>query len=295
MRLPAVERVVVVGDVHGDLERLAGLLRDMHIMNDAFQWTAQPQNTIVVQTGDQVDSLVRDVPRAADGGAPTWERTADVQVLFFMEQLDREARRHGGRVISLLGNHEVMNVFDNMTFVSPHSMALLGGPQLRAQAFQRGGRLCRDYLAHRPAVLQIGRHVFCHAGLLPSHLARLASLERINALMRRTLLGEPWRDADEAAAFYETFLAPEGLLWTRQLLDAAAAAALVPQALAAVGHGASVLVVGHSVMPEGITRALDGALWFVDTGMSRAFGDGRVQALVITADGDAPYQVLQAR
>lgn len=273
---PLAERIVVVGDVHGDLERLVALLKAAGIMDGQFRWIAQPPQTVVVQVGDQIDSRVRD-------GELGWEHTADVQVLFFMDQLDREARAHGGRVISLLGNHEIMNVMGNLSFVSPHSMALLGGPGLRAATFRPGGILCTKYLAARPVVVQIGPFVFCHAGLLPEHLARVGgpphlALATINALMRRTLLGQPFASLGERALFEDLFVQPESMLWTRALLtpegQAAAAAAL--SAL-----GARAMFVGHTVMANGVASTADQSVWFVDTGISRVFGNGRGQALDI--------------
>lgn len=270
---PPAPRIVVIGDIHGDLERLVALLKAARIVDDQFRWVAQPPETCVVQMGDQIDSRIRD-------GELGWERTADVQVLFFMDQLDKEARAHGGRVVSLLGNHEVMNVFGNMDFVSPHSMALLGGPSLRAATFKVGGIICEKYLAKRPVVLRVGDIVFCHAGLLPEHLASIGrgGIDAINALMRRTLLGQPWASAGERDLFHELFVGPESMLWTRSLL-VAEGQGRAKAALAALG--ARMMVVGHNVMTDGVTATPDHSVWFVDTGISRVFGGGRCQALDI--------------
>ena len=141
---PARKRLMVIGDIHGDLERLSALLRGVGVINERLQWTATPADTWLVQVGDQLDSRVR------GEGSNSWEETADVQVLFFLRNLDREAQRHGGRVLSLLGNHEFLNVFGDFSYVSPKSLAMLGGPTFRAATFQPGQYMAR-ILAERPA------------------------------------------------------------------------------------------------------------------------------------------------
>lgn len=274
---PPVARIVVIGDIHGDLERLVALLKAAGVVDDQFRWVAQPPDTVVVQMGDQIDSRVR------DGSDLGWEQTADVQVLFFMDQLDRNARAHGGRVVSLLGNHELMNVMGNLEYVSPHSMALLGGPGLRAATFAPGGILCHKYLAARPVVVQIGPFLFCHAGLLLDHLKRIGgrpreAIEAINALMRRTLLGQPFASPGERALFDDLFVAPEGILWTRALSSPEGQQRVLPVLTVL---GARALFVGHTVQPDGITTTADHAVWFVDTGISRVFANGKGQALDI--------------
>ncbi len=47
------DRVVAVGDVHGDYEQLAAVLRSAKIINDQGNWTGG--KTHLVQTGDVVD------------------------------------------------------------------------------------------------------------------------------------------------------------------------------------------------------------------------------------------------
>jgi len=291
---PARKRLMVIGDIHGDLERLSALLRGVGVINERLQWTATPADTWLVQVGDQLDSRVR------GEGSNSWEETADVQVLFFLRNLDREAQRHGGRVLSLLGNHEFLNVFGDFSYVSPKSLAMLGGPKFRAATFQPGQYMAR-ILAERPVVVQIGSTVLCHAGLLPSHLEAKGSaadaghvrlvhpFASINRLARLYLSGVPLNQED-AAAFQALFIDGEGIVWTRMALERAYATEMLPPLLGLLanvvgGVTAKRLVVGHNPMLDGITTSQTQNLWFVDTGMSRVFEGGAIQCLDIWDDG----------
>lgn len=83
--------VFVVGDVHGCLDRLAALLTTAGLIDDRLGWNGADATLWFI--GDLLD-------RGPDG--------ADVVDLAI--RLEDEARSAGGRVATLLGNHEVMLV-----------------------------------------------------------------------------------------------------------------------------------------------------------------------------------------
>lgn len=287
---PKKDRLLVVGDVHGDLGRLVELLKANTIINEQFQWVAEPKDTWVIQLGDQIDSKMR----APEGTPSTWETTADVQVVFLMRNLDKEARRHGGRVISLLGNHEILNVLGDMSYVSTRSLNLLGGPTNRAATFQSGGYMAK-VLSDRPVVVKIGSYVFCHAGILPAHLQMVNNdISIMNRLMQKFLLdGASSMHPAEIRAFQELFVDGEGILWTRAALTEDYRNNVLPDVLRKLD--AKALCVGHNVMPNGITTTAQRNLWFCDTAMSRSFDDGTVEALEILNDGLGPESIKTKR
>ena len=75
-------KIVVIGDIHGDLKRLKKILIDALIINENMEWIAQPQNTIVIQMGDQIDSANR-MPNLEE-----WEVLTDINTLHFTNNLD---------------------------------------------------------------------------------------------------------------------------------------------------------------------------------------------------------------
>ena len=167
---PKCDRLVIIGDIHGDIKRLKTILIDAKIINNNIEWIAEPPNTVVVQMGDQVDSLNRDESIAE------WEVLDDVEVIYFTNLLDKFAQSKGGRFISIIGNHEFMNVIGNYSYVSSKSMA--NNENKRRDLFKAKGVLS-PILSKRPIVLKIGELFFCHAGLTTKHLELLKNTTKI--------------------------------------------------------------------------------------------------------------------
>jgi hypothetical protein len=175
-------RIVIIGDIHGDIRRFKDILIDAKVINKNIEWIAEPKNTIVVQMGDQVDSINR------DPSLEEWEVLPDVEMIYFTNLLHKIALSKGGRVISLIGNHEMMNSIGNFSYVS--SKSLNNDDSKRHDLFKPSGALSA-ILSQRPIVVKIGRLLFCHAGLTTEHLNILKNtirIFRISILYGRTLL-----------------------------------------------------------------------------------------------------------
>src|SRR5215469_833487 len=97
-------RVVAIGDIHGDLDDLVVILQRAGLIDASHHWSGR--NTTLVQTGDFVDR-----------GPKTRG------VLDLLMQLQKDAPRQNGRVIVLLGNHEVMNMYGDLRYVTPGDYA----------------------------------------------------------------------------------------------------------------------------------------------------------------------------
>jgi hypothetical protein len=97
--LETTERVVAVGDVHGAYDRFAAILREAGLIDGRQRWAGG--HVILVQTGDLLD-------RGADS-----RRALDL-----LRRLEEEAAKAGGRVVALLGNHEVMRMIGDLRYTS---------------------------------------------------------------------------------------------------------------------------------------------------------------------------------
>ncbi len=114
------DRIVAVGDVHGAYARFLAILREAGIIDNRRRWIGG--RTHFVQTGDVVDR-----------GPESRE------VLDLLRKLEPEAERAGGRVHSLLGNHEVMRMFDVRAYISQgeyDEFRQIESDQLRDRAFE---------------------------------------------------------------------------------------------------------------------------------------------------------------
>jgi hypothetical protein len=93
-------RVVAVGDVHGAYEQFVSILTHAKLIDASQRWTGG--TATLVQTGDYTD------------------RGAKVrQVLDLLIALEERARAGGGEVVTLLGNHEVLNMIGDLRYVTP--------------------------------------------------------------------------------------------------------------------------------------------------------------------------------
>ena len=103
-----VDHVVAIGDVHGDYGNYLKVLEGAGIVNARGQWAAG--ETHLVQLGD--------VP---DRGDDT------LKIIAHLKKLSDEARKKGGWVHTLLGNHEAMNTYGDLRYVTPGDFAASAG------------------------------------------------------------------------------------------------------------------------------------------------------------------------
>lgn len=264
---PMCDRLVIIGDIHGDIKRLKTILIDAKIINNNIEWIAEPPNTVVVQMGDQVDSLNR------DNSIPDWEVIDDVEVIYFTNLLDKFAQSKGGRFISIIGNHEFMNVIGNYSYVSSKSMA--NNENKRRELFKTGGKLS-PILCNRPIVLKIGELLFCHAGLTGNHIMILKKYNKnisyLNRIWRNFVLHNNVLKEDKEI-FDKILLDYEGILWTRNLGNQDELKKMLDSI------DCTFMFVGHTVM-DGI-KFYNEKVWFTDTGISRSFGTDKYQYMEI--------------
>lgn len=279
---PAAPRIVVIGDVHGDVGRLLQILYSANIVNRNMQWIAEPKNTFVVQLGDQVDSIDRAVTTTSP-----WEKVPDVEVIDLMDQLDNIAKPYGGRVLSLLGNHEWMNVMGDFSYVSEHSKKTTVS---RAQHFAPNGKYS-TILSKRVVVLRIGDILFCHGGLLPHHMDAVKNnMHSINDVSRKYLRGLPLTQ-EELHILMEVIVGQNGITWTRSYMELLNEPDKLVEVINDVltRTGTKCVCVGHNTVND-IFPIMGGALWFVDNGISRAYGRTSFQYLEILKNGEL-YQI----
>jgi hypothetical protein len=266
------DRIIVIGDVHGDIKRLLDCLYSANIFSKELKWIAEPQNTIVVQMGDQIDSLNR------NGNINDWENMIDIEVMLLMEKLDKIAKINGGRVLSMIGNHEIMNVLGDYSYVSKNSIDLLP-IESRKYQFSPGNRFA-NILSNRNIILKIGKCLFCHGGLLPHHLYLCNNnLYTINEIVRKFLKKE-YMTEKENLILNLIAINEDSVLWTRSYVN------LPDEELnndidnVFNITNSIVIFTGHNTF-ENITSKLNNKIIFTDAALSRAYNSEKVQYIDI--------------
>ncbi|MBT4161152.1 MAG: protein-tyrosine-phosphatase [Gammaproteobacteria bacterium] len=95
-----VAKVVAVGDLHGDYEQYIRVLEANNLVNKKLKWAAGDIH--FVQLGDVTD-------RGPDS----------FKIIRHLMKLEKQAKKAGGRVHVLIGNHEAMNIQTDLRFVHP--------------------------------------------------------------------------------------------------------------------------------------------------------------------------------
>jgi hypothetical protein len=261
-RFPGAERVVAIGDVHGDVAATRRALRLAGALDEKDDWVGG--KLVVVQTGDLLD-------RGDD----------EPDILDLLDRAAEQAKKAGGALHVLNGNHEVMNVAADFRYVTADGFRDYEGTALqgargkqasllpteqrgRAAAFLPGGPVAKR-LAARPIAIVVGDSVFAHGGVLPGHVRY--GIGRINAETRSWMSGETQR----APEILNGDTAP---IWTREYSDGEPS----PRACSALEKAltdlsAKRMVVGHTVQKNG-------KVWRIDVGLAKHYG-GRPAVLEI--------------
>jgi len=135
------ERIVAIGDLHGDCAAFQRVLR-LAGLYDQGSWCGG--SAVLVQIGDVLD-----------------RGDEEIECLALLRSLKREAAAQGGRVITLLGNHEVLNAAGVAIYASPRSSARFAGAAAanRATAFRPGTEWAAE-LSSWPVACVVGDTAF---------------------------------------------------------------------------------------------------------------------------------------
>ncbi|OVA11074.1 Phosphoesterase domain [Macleaya cordata] len=301
-RYPSPDRLVAIGDLHGDLNKSKQALKLAGLIDGSDRWIGG--NTTVVQIGDVLD-------RGDD----------ELKIVYFLEKLKHEASKCGGLIITMNGNHEIMNIDGDFRYVTPSSLdefrawanwycignsmknlcsgldkkqrdLFEGIPRVfpgirkefhegfraRIAALRPSGPISGRFLSGNPTVLVIGDSVFVHGGLLKNHVEY--GLERINEEVRDWIKGLKGR-------FSPRFVrGRDSVVWLRRFSEELARdcdCSALEHVLATI-PGAKRMIMGHTIQEVGINGVCDNRAIRIDVGMSKGCGNGLPEVLEIEGD-----------
>jgi hypothetical protein len=267
--LPPVNRIIVIGDIHGDFEKTKELLKVGKVIDNSGNWIGG--DTIVVQLGDQVDSCRYDgINSCSDPKTTKNDKAHDITILKYMTSLHKKAQRYGGAVYSLLGNHELMNVEGDMTYVSYKNLMQYGTVEARVEKFKPGNELAEFLACTRKMVLIIGSNLFVHAGIVPE-MVKKYNIDDMNKLLSLYLLDE----IKQPRMFKELFMSSKySPLWNRVFGDINNSTYSCEQVMKPLEEVYKVgrIYVGHTPQIEkGINSTCNDRIWLADIGVSKSF------------------------
>jgi hypothetical protein len=271
--LPPVDRIIVIGDIHGDFEQLINCLTIGKVINKEGKWIGK--DTIVVQVGDQIDSYR---PNGKDNNNNIKNDTPDdYKILKFMTKLHKKSQKYGGAVYSLLGNHELLNVMGDMTYVSKKNIEefrnynnIENPLEARKYAFAPGNDIANFLGCTRQMALIIGSNLFVHAGIVPEIIKKY-NVNDLNTILSLYLFNELNNPQEFHDLFMSSTLSP---LWNRvfgTLNQSIENCENIMKPLEEV-YKVGKIYVGHTPqVNKGIHSSCNNKIWKVDNGVSKAF------------------------
>ena len=160
-------KIIVIGDIHGDYKMFLKCLTLAKLIDSEGNWKGG--NTYVVQVGDTLD-----------GKRPSTkidknflDESGEVEILKYIIYLDSQAKNKKGRVISLIGNHELYPYYlqNDKEFIKDFvktkdiEMFKKSYDIDRIKFLQPGNQGGSLIGRTRPLLLQLGQFLFVHGSI----------------------------------------------------------------------------------------------------------------------------------
>ena len=254
-RFRRVKKLFVLSDIEGNFAAFRKLLQAGNVIDDDFNWKFGNGHLVLV--GDFFDR----------GQQVT-------EVLWFIYYLEEKARAQGGYVHFILGNHEIMNLSNDLRYVNPkylENAKLL--KQNYLSLYDVNSELGR-WLRTKNVIEKIGNILCIHGGISAEINIMNLSVDGINTLARRHYddTASGYRDARTAVIFSDL-----GPFWYRGYYEKSNRN--IPRQIDSTlaQFGVNRIITGHTIVSDTISVWYNGKLF--DTDLHHA--GGKSEALLI--------------
>lgn len=162
-------KTFAVSDLHGRFDLFAAILKAGKVINDKYEWTYA--NNHLVIDGDIFD------------------RGADVlPILWLIYKLEFEAQAAGGKVTTILGDHEELVMRNNLKYTFP-KYSNLSEKAMHMTYGEMWGKnnVMGNWLRSKNAIQIVGENLYVHAGLSKAFMKRTETVEQINELIGESI------------------------------------------------------------------------------------------------------------
>jgi len=227
---PETSKLFAISDIEGNFSAFASTLKANGVIDDRFGWDFGDGHLVLVgdffDRGDQVTAC-----------------------LWLIYKLEEEAKRAGGQVHFIIGNHEEMNMRGDDRFVVTKYKRIAAKMEIPVRDLYEKNTELGRWLRTKNVVVKIGNTLFTHGGISPEFAKNGLSLEKTNQIAQQ-FMGESFRliELQSNNDITPMVFAKNGPLWYRGYFKNA----ISEEALQGVleTYGAEHIVVGHTIVEE---------------------------------------------
>jgi len=194
-----INRLMVIGDIHGGYDSLVLFLRNNNVIDDQHNWTWGDGHVLflgdIFDRGDKV-----------------------TEALWLIYRLEHQAVRNGGFVHLILGNHEVMTLEKDHRFLTDKYFYLCKKLNITYGNLYNKNTVLGKWLRSKNTIVKIDDKLFVHAGISTDIPKTGLSPEELN-IMVRYFLNYPERNRKFGLKARELIMGMRGPFWYRGYVE----------------------------------------------------------------------------
>jgi len=265
------EPVLAISDIESGYKTFRDFLINSKVIDDRLNWTFGKGHLVLV--GDFVDR----------GFSTT-------QVLWFIYKLEQDARKQGGYVHYILGNHELKNMQGKYEAASPkyHAVAAVLGKQ--QHNLYDSNSFIGKWMSSKNTIELINGVLFTHGGIHPDIANHQITLEDINRINRVNYY-KPYYPKPKETIEQKILSTKSGICWYRGYFKDNLNQEEVEKGI--IKFNAKAVVVGHTIQRK-VKSIYKGKVIGIDVKHPKDYNknwpDKESEGLLIT--GNKYYRVL---
>lgn len=252
-----ISKLAVLSDIHGQYELCLKLFKANHIIDDNNQWAFG--NGHLVITGDIFDR----------GEHVT-------ETLWFIYNLEKQAKVAGGKVHYLLGNHEYMVLQKDLRYIHEKYAKVAELLGTSYDALYGVNTVLGRWLRSKSTILKINDIIFLHGGISKVFMGDQLDLAIANQHYRESIDIE--KKVIKVSDKYSKYYGRNSPIWYRGYFYDSLTTSHVDSVL--FGLQAKHIIVGHTSQEE-VIKMYDGRIYAVDTSLK----NGVYGEILIIEDG----------
>lgn len=194
-----VENLIAISDIHGQFDMMIELLQTHQVIDKHFNWIFGEGHVVIL--GDILDRG----PKVTES-------------LWFIFRLEQQAKKHGGKVHVLLGNHELMVLNNDARYIHDKYVKSASYMSTTYPKLFSDNSFLGKWLKQKPVMVTVNDMLFVHAGASAEFIKESYTIEQTNQLFNEKIIGGDWNSIlhDSTLTF---LMGTQGPLWYRGYFD----------------------------------------------------------------------------